>query len=129
MAVDLADEMILLRVTPESPSFLNAGRARRGELVSCFLLTNSDDMNYIGRDIHSALELSRIGGGVGLTLSNLREAGAPIQGIDGAASGVLPDLKLLEDTFTDCNQLGLRTGAGVVYLNVFHPDNYCYCGE
>ncbi len=85
-------------------------------------------MNSIGRAINSALELSRIGGGVGLTLSNLREAGAPIKGIDGAASGVLPVMKLLEDSFSYSNQLGQRQGAGVVYLNVFHPDIISFLG-
>ena len=53
-------------------------------------------MNSIGRSINSALQLSRIGGGVGITLSNLREAGAPIKGYEGAASGVVPVMKLLK---------------------------------
>ncbi|UQS84145.1 class 1b ribonucleoside-diphosphate reductase subunit alpha [Bombilactobacillus thymidiniphilus] len=118
----LAWEMIHQRYQPATPSFLNAGRKHRGELVSCFLLQVSDDMNSIGRTINSALQLSRIGGGVGITLSNLREAGAPIKGIKGASSGVLPVMKLLEDSFSYSNQLGQRQGAGAVYLNVFHPD-------
>lgn len=128
LAQSLADEMIHQRYQPATPSFLNAGRARRGELVSCFLLQVSDDMNAIGRAINSALELSRIGGGVGITLSNLREGGAPIKGIEGAASGVLPVMKLLEDSFSYSNQLGQRQGAGVVYLNVFHPDIIAFLG-
>ena len=122
LALNLADEMIHLRYQPATPSFLNAGRARRGELVSCFLLQVTDDMNAIGRSINSALQLSRIGGGVGISLSNLREAGAPIKGYDGAASGVVPVMKLFEDSFSYSNQLGQRQGAGVVYLDVFHPD-------
>ncbi|MCX2454906.1 class 1b ribonucleoside-diphosphate reductase subunit alpha [Lacticaseibacillus nasuensis] len=128
LAHALADEMIHQRYQAATPSFLNAGRARRGELVSCFLLQITDDMNSIGRAVNSALELSRIGGGVGLTLSNLREAGAPIKGIEGAASGVLPVMKLLEDSFSYSNQLGQRQGAGVVYLNVFHPDIINFLG-
>ena len=128
LAQSLADEMIHQRYQPATPSFLNAGRARRGELVSCFLLQVNDDMNSIGRAINSALELSRIGGGVGITLSNLREGGAPIKGIKGAASGVLPVMKLLEDSFSYSNQLGQRQGAGVVYLNVFHPDIIAFLG-
>ncbi|KRN29487.1 ribonucleotide-diphosphate reductase subunit alpha [Lactobacillus selangorensis] len=128
LAQSIADEMIHQRYQPATPSFLNAGRARRGELVSCFLLQTTDDMNSIGRTINSALELSRIGGGVGITLSNLREAGAPIKGIEGAASGVLPVMKLLEDSFSYSNQLGQRQGAGVVYLNVFHPDIIAFLG-
>ena len=122
LALTLADEMIHQRYQPATPSFLNAGRKRRGELVSCFLIQLTDDMNSIGRGINSALQLSRIGGGVGITLSNLREAGAPIKGYAGAASGVMPVMKLFEDSFSYSNQLGQRQGAGVVYLNVFHPD-------
>ncbi|MET3643691.1 class 1b ribonucleoside-diphosphate reductase subunit alpha [Streptococcus gallinaceus] len=122
LAKELANEMIHLRYQPATPSFLNAGRARRGELVSCFLIQVTDDMNAIGRSINSALQLSRIGGGVGISLSNLREAGAPIKGYDGAASGVVPVMKLFEDSFSYSNQLGQRQGAGVVYLDVFHPD-------
>lgn len=65
---------------------------------SWYLVPNqvTDDMNSIGRSINSALQLSRIGGGVGITLSNLREAGAPIKGYEGAASGVVPVMKLLK---------------------------------
>ncbi|RHW51113.1 ribonucleotide-diphosphate reductase subunit alpha [Bombilactobacillus bombi] len=122
LAQQLADEMIHQRYQPATPSFLNAGKKRRGEFVSCFLIQITDDMNSIGRAINSALQLSRIGGGVGLTLSNLREAGSPIKGIKGASSGVLPVMKLLEDSFSYSNQLGQRQGAGAVYLNVFHPD-------
>lgn len=122
LAMKLADEMIHQRYQPATPSFLNAGRKRRGELVSCFLLQVTDDMNSIGRSINSALQLSRIGGGVGISLSNLREAGAPIKGYEGAASGVVPVMKLFEDSFSYSNQLGQRQGAGVVYLDVFHPD-------
>ena len=122
LALELADELINQRYHPATPSFLNAGRKRRGELVSCFLIQMTDDMNSIGRNINSALQLSRIGGGVGINLSNLRGAGAPIKGIHGAASGVVPVMKLLEDSFTYSNQLGQRQGAGAVYLNVFHPD-------
>lgn len=122
LALTLADEMIHQRYQPATPSFLNAGRKRRGELVSCFLIQVTDDMNSIGRSINSALQLSRIGGGVGITLSNLREAGSPIKGYEGAASGVVPVMKLFEDSFSYSNQLGQRQGAGVVYLNVFHPD-------
>lgn len=122
LAMSLADEMVHQRYQPATPSFLNAGRKRRGELVSCFLISTTDDMNTIGRTINSALQLSRIGGGVGINLSNLRAAGDPIKHIEGAASGVVPVMKLLEDSFSYSNQLGQRQGAGVVYLSVFHPD-------
>nr|WP_157023277.1 class 1b ribonucleoside-diphosphate reductase subunit alpha [Companilactobacillus ginsenosidimutans] len=122
LAKSLCTEMIAQRYQPATPSFLNAGRKRRGEYVSCFLLQVTDDMNSIGRTVNSALQLSRIGGGVGITLSNLRESGSPIKGVENSSSGVLPVMKLLEDSFSYSNQLGQRQGAGAVYLNVFHPD-------
>lgn len=121
LAMNLANEMIHQRYQPATPSFLNAGKARRGELVSCFVLQTTDDMNSIGRVINSALQLSKMGGGVGINLSNLREAGSTIKGVANAASGVVPVMKLLEDSFSYSNQMGQRQGAGVVYLSVFHP--------
>ena len=122
LAEMIGEEIVHQRFQPATPSFLNAGRKRRGEFVSCFLLQTTDDMNSIGRMINSALQLSRIGGGVGVNLSNLRGRGASIKQIKGAVSGVVPVIKLLEDSFSYSNQLGQRQGAGAVYLNVFHPD-------
>lgn len=122
LAKNIANEIINQRYQPATPTFLNAGRKRRGELVSCFLVQTTDDMNSIGRTINSALQLSRIGGGVGVNLTNLRAAGDPIKKIENASSGVLPVMKLLEDSFSYSNQLGQRNGAGAVYLNIFHPD-------
>ena len=122
LALDLAEEMITQRYQPATPTFLNAGKARRGAFVSCFLISFEDNMNSIGRGINSALQLSRQGGGVGINLSNLRAAGDPIKKIENASSGVIPVMKLLEDSFSYSNQLGQRNGAGAVYLNVFHPD-------
>ena len=122
LAFDLAEELISQRYQPATPTFLNAGRKRRGELVSCFLIQATDDMNSIGRVINSALQLSRIGGGVGVCLSNIRAAGDPIKQIENASSGIVPVMKLLEDSFSYSNQLGQRNGAGAVYLNIFHPD-------
>ncbi len=126
LARDIAEEMITQRYQPATPTFLNAGKKRRGELVSCFLIDLDDSMLSIGRGINSSLQLSRKGGGVGVNLSNLREAGAPIKKIENASSGVVPVMKLLEDSFSYSNQLGQRNGAGAVYLNVFHPDIYAF---
>lgn len=122
LAQEVADELISQRYQPATPTFLNAGKKRRGEMVSCFLIDIADSMLSIGRGVNSALQLSRIGGGVGVNLSNLRAAGDPIKQIENASSGVVPVVKLLEDSFSYSNQLGQRNGAGVVYLNVFHPD-------
>jgi ribonucleoside-diphosphate reductase alpha chain len=122
LAQNLVDEIISGRFQPATPTFLNAGKKQRGEFVSCFLLRIEDNMESISRGINSSLQLSKRGGGVALNLTNLREAGAPIKKIENQSSGVLPVMKLLEDSFSYANQLGARQGAGAVYLNVHHPD-------
>ena len=121
-ATSLVDEIMTGRFQPATPTFLNAGKKQRGELVSCFLLRIEDSMESIGRAVNSALQLSKRGGGVALLLSNLREEGAPIKKIENQSSGVVPVMKMLEDAFSYANQLGSRAGAGAVYLNVHHPD-------
>jgi ribonucleoside-diphosphate reductase alpha chain len=122
VALSLIDEIISGRFQPATPTFLNAGKKQRGEYVSCFLLRIEDNMESISRGINSALQLSKRGGGVALSLSNLREYGAPIKKIENQSSGVIPVMKLLEDSFSYANQLGARQGAGAVYLNAHHPD-------
>ncbi|WP_263732057.1 class 1b ribonucleoside-diphosphate reductase subunit alpha [Cellulomonas sp. SG140] len=123
-AVSLVDEMVSGRFQPATPTFLNLGKAQRGEPVSCFLLRIEDNMESIARGINSALQLSKRGGGVALLLSNIREHGAPIKHIENQSSGVIPVMKLLEDSFSYANQLGARQGAGAVYLHAHHPDIY-----
>ena len=115
-------EIVSGRFQPATPTFLNLGKAQRGELVSCFLLRVEDNMESISRGINSSLQLSKRGGGVALSLSNIREAGAPIKKIENQSSGIIPVMKLLEDSFSYANQLGARQGAGAVYLNAHHPD-------
>ncbi|HFQ5671470.1 TPA: class 1b ribonucleoside-diphosphate reductase subunit alpha [Enterobacter roggenkampii] len=122
LAQQLTDEILSGRFQPATPTFLNCGKAQRGELVSCFLLRIEDNMESIGRAVNSALQLSKRGGGVAFLLSNLREAGAPIKRIENQSSGVIPVMKMLEDAFSYANQLGARQGAGAVYLHAHHPD-------
>lgn len=121
-AVEYLDEMLSGAFQPATPTFLNLGKAQRGEAVSCFLVRIEDSMESISRGINAALQLSKRGGGVALLLSNLRELGAPIKHIENQSSGVVPVMKLLEDSFSYANQLGARQGAGAVYLNAHHPD-------
>lgn len=116
------DDMLAGRFQPATPTFLNLGKAQRGEPVSCFLVRIEDNMESISRGINAALQLSKRGGGVALLLTNLREAGAPIKHIENQSSGVVPVMKLLEDSFSYANQLGARQGAGAVYLSAHHPD-------
>lgn len=117
-----AVEAMMEAYQPATPTALNSGKKARGELVSCFKLTMDDSMNSIAENIGYCLELSRLGGGVGVNLTDLRPLSDPIKGILNRASGVIPVAKLLENSFSYSNQLGQRNGSGVVYLNIFHPD-------
>ncbi|KAF5295663.1 hypothetical protein FQA39_LY12836 [Lamprigera yunnana] len=121
-ADDILKQMMLKRFQPATPTFLNAGKKQRGEYISCYLLRTDDNMESICRVISTSLQLSKRGGGVAIALTNLRELGSPIKNIENQSSGIVPIMKLLEDSFSYANQLGQRQGAGAVYLHAHHPD-------
>lgn len=101
-----ARSMMEQRLQPATPTFMNAGRAKRGEMVSCFLLEMDDALNSINYVLSTCMQLSKIGGGVAVNLSKLRGRGAPIKGVEGAAKGVMPVMKLMEDAFSYADQMG-----------------------
>ncbi|MDH6674305.1 ribonucleoside-diphosphate reductase alpha chain [Paenibacillus sp. LBL] len=132
-ALDLADgdfekaklivkALINQRYQPATPTFLNSGRKRSGEKVSCFLLDTPDTTEGILYVISACAQLSRRGGGVGINLSRLRAESDPILDVENAASSLVGVAKILEDTFSHFNQLGQRNGSGVAYVNIFHLD-------
>ncbi|ATH93338.1 class 1b ribonucleoside-diphosphate reductase subunit alpha [Bacillus glycinifermentans] len=121
-AIEFAEMMIRQEYQPATPTFLNAGRKRRGELVSCFLLEVNDSLNDISRAVDMAMQLSKLGGGVSLNLSKLRAKGESIKGIENVTKGVVGVMKLLDNAFRYADQQGARSGAGAAYLNVFHRD-------
>ncbi|MGL5348188.1 MAG: class 1b ribonucleoside-diphosphate reductase subunit alpha, partial [Peptostreptococcaceae bacterium] len=122
LAVKLAEKLVKQEFQPATPTFLNAGRERAGEMVSCFLLSVEDSTEGISYAVASSNHLSKIGGGVALNLTKLRAAGEAIKDIEGVAGGVIGVAKMLEQSFSYFNQMGARQGSGAVYLSVFHPD-------
>lgn len=118
----ICQAMIEQRLQPATPTFLNAGRARRGELVSCFLLEMDDTLNSINYVLGTCMQLSKMGGGVAVNLSKLRGRGEPIKGVEGAAKGIMPVLKLMENAFSYADQMGQRKGSGAGYYNIFGWD-------
>ncbi len=76
------DENVHGRFPPATPTFLNVGKAQRGEAVSCFLVRIEDTQASIARGINAALQVSKRGGGVALLLSNLSVEGARIKHIE-----------------------------------------------
>lgn len=121
-ARDLVDVLMAGNATLATPTLINAGRARGGKPVSCFLLNTQDNMESIARVITDSLQLSKNGGGVGINITNLRASGDPIKAVPNASGGVIPVMKILENAFQYANQSGARDGAGAVYLSAHHPD-------
>lgn len=114
--------LMSLDFIPATPVLLNTGKKRRGELVSCFLMEVNDSLNDISRSSEFAKQLSKIGGGVSLELTNVRARGESIKNIPNVAKGVVGVAKMLDNDFRYADQMGQRPGAGVAYLNVFHAD-------
>ncbi|MGE6347889.1 class 1b ribonucleoside-diphosphate reductase subunit alpha [Bacillus mycoides] len=121
-AQEFAEVLIKQGYQPATPTFLNAGRSRAGELVSCFLIEVPDSTEGIMYATEASAQLSRMGGGVALNLSKLRGAGDSIKDIEDVSTSIVGIAKILEGVFNKFNQLGQRQGSGAVYLNVFHSD-------
>ncbi|MGF0223573.1 class 1b ribonucleoside-diphosphate reductase subunit alpha [Bacillus velezensis] len=121
-AIEEVHAMMKQEYQPATPTFLNAGRKRRGEMVSCFLLEVGDSLNDISRAIDISMQLSKVGGGVALNLNKLRARGEAIKDVENATKGVVGVMKLLDNAFRYADQMGQRQGSGAAYLSVFHPD-------
>ncbi|TWO89693.1 class 1b ribonucleoside-diphosphate reductase subunit alpha [Bacillus velezensis] len=121
-AIEYVNLIMRQEYQPSTPTFLNAGRKRRGELVSCFLLEVGDSLNDIERAVGISMQLSKVGGGVSLNLSKIRAKGESIKGIENVTKGVVGVMKLLDNAFRYADQQGQRQGSGAAYLNVFHAD-------
>ncbi|MCA6607473.1 class 1b ribonucleoside-diphosphate reductase subunit alpha [Bacillus safensis] len=121
-AIEFAKLMIRQEYQPATPTFLNAGRKRRGEMVSCFLLEVGDSLNDINMMNSTVRQLSKIGGGISVNLSKTRAKGESLMGHEGVTSGVVPIMRNLDQSLRHINQAGQRQGAGAAYLNVFHAD-------
>jgi ribonucleoside-diphosphate reductase alpha chain len=107
---------------PATPVFLNSGRKRSGKNVSCFIINTDDSTEGIMYMEHASAQLSRMGGGVGINLTDLRASGDPILQVEGAAGGPIGIAKQAEGVFNYFDQLGQRKGSGVVYLHANHFD-------
>lgn len=123
-ALDFVELLITQQYQPATPTFLNVGKARGGEFISCFLLECGDSLNDINMMNSTARQLSKIGGGVSVNLTKTRAKGESIKGVENATSGVVPIMKNLDQSFRHINQMGQRNGSCSVYLSVFHADIY-----
>ncbi len=119
---DLIEEILTGRYQPATPTFQDAGKWNSGEMVSCFLLEMDDNLNSIVYNLGTSMHLSKFGGGVAINVSNIRSRGESLRGVKGVTAGVMPILKLMEDSFAFANKMDQRNGAGAAYLSIFHWD-------
>jgi ribonucleoside-diphosphate reductase alpha chain len=97
-------------------------RVPNGSLTSCFIIAAEDNLESIYREITNAARISKNGGGLGVNLSKIRATGASVMGNANASGGVIPWIKLLNDTAVAVNQGGKRSGAVTVGLDIWHYD-------
>ncbi|WP_423195980.1 MULTISPECIES: ribonucleoside-diphosphate reductase subunit alpha [unclassified Cupriavidus] len=104
-----------------TPTLFNAG-TRRSQLSSCYLTTVSDDLEGIYEALKENALLSKFAGGLGNDWTNVRALGSHIKGTNGKSQGVVPFLKVVNDTAVAVNQGGKRKGAVCAYLETWHLD-------
>ncbi|MCJ1907619.1 ribonucleoside-diphosphate reductase subunit alpha [Planococcus ruber] len=110
-----------LYMTVATPTLSNAGKSF-GQLSSCFIDTVDDSLDGIYLNNWDIARLSKDGGGIGIYYGKVRALGSDIKKFKGNSSGVIPWIRLLNDTAVSVDQLGQRQGAVAVYLDVFHKD-------
>lgn len=115
------DALSKLDITLATPMLRNARRPQ-GQLSSCFVDVVPDSLEGIYHSLTTFARVSKNGGGMGVYLGKIRSTGAPIRGVPGVAKGVLPWVRLFNDTAVAVDQLGQRAGAVTLWLDVWHPD-------
>ncbi|MEG0276761.1 MAG: ribonucleoside-diphosphate reductase subunit alpha [Coprobacillus sp.] len=120
-AKEIYDVLSTLKVTMATPTMSNA-RKPFHQMSSCFIDTVSDSLEGIYKSLDSFAQVSKLGGGMGLYFGKVRANGSSIRGYKGAAGGVIRWMKLVNDTATAVDQLGVRQGAAAVYLDAWHKD-------
>lgn len=124
--VDEAKEFLKILINrqlqPATPIYMNSGKLKAGNMISCFILKLNDNLESIGYTFNSIMKLSQLGGGVGICGTDIRARGETIKGIENMAGGILPPSKVMEDLFSYIDQLGVRSGSGAMFLSIFHND-------
>ncbi len=109
------------KVSLPTPILANL-RIPNGSLSSCFITAMDDNLESIFETVKNAARISKNGGGIGCNVSRIRAMGSPVMGKQNASGGVVPWIKLLNDTAIAVNQGGRRAGAITVSLDVWHLD-------
>ncbi|QVE49305.1 ribonucleoside-diphosphate reductase subunit alpha [Chlamydia crocodili] len=120
-AITFYNLLSTFRYTPATPTLFNSGM-RHSQLSSCYLSTVQDDLAHIYKVIADNAMLSKWAGGIGNDWTGVRATGSLIKGTNGKSQGVIPFIKVANDTAIAVNQGGKRKGAMCVYLEIWHLD-------
>ncbi|MDB5047702.1 MAG: ribonucleotide-diphosphate reductase subunit alpha, partial [Fibrobacteres bacterium] len=120
-AIEFYEVLSAFRFTSSTPTLFNSGTLH-SQMSSCYLTTVPDDLGGIFGAIKDDALLSKFAGGLGNDWSNVRGLGAHIKGTNGKSQGVIPFLKVANDTAVAVNQGGRRKGAMCAYLETWHMD-------
>ncbi len=120
-AIEFYDLISQMQYLPSTPTLLHSGLTR-AQLSSCFLATVTDDLHHIFKCIGDCAQMAKWSGGVAYDWTNIRACGSWIKSIRTESQGVIPYLKVANDTIASINRSGRRRGAGVVYLETWHME-------
>ena len=120
-AIEFYEVLSTFHFVSSTPTLFNAGTLHP-QLSSCYLSTVMDDLDHIFKVIGDDAKLSKWAGGLGNDWSNIRATGGHIKGTNGTSQGVIPFLKVANDTAVAVNQGGKRKGAMCAYLETWHFD-------
>lgn len=120
-AIEFYDVLSKFLFTSSTPTLFNSG-TMHSQMSSCYLTTVMDDLKHIFKCVADDAHLSKWAGGLGNDWTNVRATGARIKGTNGKSQGVIPFLKVANDTAVAVNQGGKRKGAMCAYLESWHLD-------
>lgn len=107
--------------THASPTLFNAG-SRLANLSSCYLIGTEDSIDGIYKTIADCGRISKVGGGIGVHITNIRSKGSVIRGTNGTSDGIIPMIKVYNSTCLYINQSGKRKGSFAMYIEPWHAD-------
>jgi ribonucleoside-diphosphate reductase alpha chain len=120
-AIEFYDILSQFYFVSSTPTLFNSGTCH-SQMSSCYLSTVMDDLSHIFKVVSDDAQLSKWAGGLGNDWSNVRATGSRIKGTNGKSQGVIPFLKVANDTAVAVNQGGKRKGAMCAYLETWHLD-------
>lgn len=121
-AFDMYDSMSVREYTHATPTLFNAG-TRHSQMSSCFLLEVKDDsVDGMYDSAKDCAMISKYAGGIGMNVHKIRSRGSVIRGTNGKSTGLIPYLRVMNQTLLHINQAGKRNGSAAIYLDPSHPD-------